>query len=291
MTAPDARHGQIAAHIARALRNASPDRAGARVDVAGRVRQVFRTSFNIELAGALVHVGSDEAPLSCLGMRLPAGDVRAAAAGLRPGDVATVRNGRLRVYARTGVLAVDPAALDEVDCTLPGPVAASGIRLVSNLLDGCDLQRRCGLPQGREAACALEALCRRACGPDTVRGGADRCLDDAVAWFLGRGAGLTPAGDDVLIGFGIGLHLRGAAARFDRALARCDLARTAPVSAAYLAAYRVGFANPVARELTRAVERDSAGDAAAAIEAVLGIGHTSGADTLLGLACALDASL
>lgn len=291
MTAPGARRGQIAAHIARALRNASPDCAGARVDVAGRVQQVFRTSFNIELAGMLVHVGSDEAPLSCLGMRLPADDIRTAVAGLRPGDVATVRGGLLRVYARAGVLTVDLASLEEVDCALPGSVAPPAIRLASSMLSRRDLRGRCGLPQGQEAVRALEALQRRACGPDAARDGGDRGLDDAIAWFLGRGVGLTPAGDDVLIGFGIGLHLRGVAARFDRALARCEIARTTPVSAAYLAAYRDGFANPVAREIARAVDRDSSEDAAAAIEAALAIGHTSGADTLLGLACALDAPL
>ena len=109
-----------------------------------------------------------------------------------------------------------------------------------------------------------------------------------VRALLGRGAGLTPSGDDalagaLLVGHGLGTVDRLAAAVRDR------LGATTAVSAALLDAAADGYA---ARPVVRLVDAAVAGNADAvsrAMPAVLAIGHTSGADLVTGIRAALRA--
>lgn len=113
---------------------------------------------------------------------------------------------------------------------------------------------------------------------------------DAVTRLLGRGPGLTPSGDDVLIGMLGVLHRAGlpgrsadAVAALHRLLETSQL--TTDVSIAYLRdACRGRLAGPLRRVL-RATDAD---DAATFLATLRAVGHTSGADTILGLAVAVE---
>ena len=117
---------------------------------------------------------------------------------------------------------------------------------------------------------------------------------DPVRDLVGLGTGLTPSGDDVLIG---ALALLDALAQdhADADAMRANLARavgdlppglTSPLSHCFL---RVAAAGHVGQRLHTAVSSCVTGDAYAAIAAVHGIGHSSGWDMLAGMATALDA--
>lgn len=103
-------------------------------------------------------------------------------------------------------------------------------------------------------------------------------------WLIGRGPGLTPSGDDMLTGMlavfiaaGIPVHLF---------LPPADqLARlTTSVSCSYLNSARVGeFSTPVLGVM-RSLQTGR--DAGRALRHLLTVGHTSGADTVLGIALA-----
>jgi len=112
--------------------------------------------------------------------------------------------------------------------------------------------------------------------------------DEAVLHWLGRGPGLTPSGDDVIVGIIATLWSAGAFAgdrlatlrrSLDRATGKC----TTDVSAEYLHyACRGMVAGPL-HELFTALHR---GDGPATIEAanrLRNFGHTSGIDTVLGI--------
>ena len=109
---------------------------------------------------------------------------------------------------------------------------------------------------------------------------------DGVEALLGRGPGLTPAGDDALAGILLVAHAHGVAGPVAAAV-RERLGSTTAVSAALLDAAADGYA---AATVVALVDAAVAGDAAAvarALPAVLAIGHTSGADLVIGIAAAL----
>ena len=120
-----------------------------------------------------------------------------------------------------------------------------------------------------------------------TRDGAD-AVALGVAALLGRGPGLTPSGDDALAGALLVTHALAAAAPLAGAV-RARLGATTAVSAALLDAAADGFA---ARDVVTLVDAALAGDdvvVAAALPAVLALGHTSGRDLVTGIAAALAA--
>ena len=111
-------------------------------------------------------------------------------------------------------------------------------------------------------------------------------LADAVSGLVGRGAGLTPSGDDALAGALLVTHALGAGHALADAV-RARLGATTAVSAALLDAAADGYAaRPVVTLVDAAVATDLAG-VRRALPAVLAIGHTSGADTVIGIRAAL----
>ena len=144
------------------------------------------------------------------------------------------------------------------------------------------------LADGILAACP-PAPCRGECGSgcqgDRFRTHGE--VRDAVAALLGRGAGLTPSGDDALAGALLVAHALGTGTVLADAV-RARLGATTAVSAALLDAAADGYA---ARPVVTLVDAAVAGDYEAvrrALPPVLTIGHTSGADTVTGIRVALD---
>ncbi len=110
----------------------------------------------------------------------------------------------------------------------------------------------------------------------------------AVGLLLGRGDGLTPVGDDVLVGW-----LAVAATARDRSSVATAVARgasrTTPLSAALLADAVGGDVMPELRDLLLAL--GSGREVGPAVEALRAVGHTSGAGMLLGARLALPGPL
>ena len=131
----------------------------------------------------------------------------------------------------------------------------------------------------------------------TVRAADDR-LGAAVRQLVGRGIGLTPGGDDVIAGALCGLHATGATGRA-RALATAALDdvtdRTTLLSADLLRLAADGDACLEILGVLRAarqprdVLRPNQSALVVAIDRLLRVGHTSGADLATGLAIGLRA--
>jgi hypothetical protein len=157
------------------------------------------------------------------------------------------------------------------------------------------------------AIARLAAVVRARPGPDSLlpadaverlaghlaAGDADR----AVAALVGRGSGLTPAGDDLLAGALAAMRAAGspAADGFGAAVLDRVRARTTRLSAALLAAADAGAVIPEAEAVLRALAQPRAADAragsphrpddlACAAHRLLGVGHTSGWYLAAGLA-------
>jgi hypothetical protein len=106
---------------------------------------------------------------------------------------------------------------------------------------------------------------------------------DAIQGLIGLGPGLTPSGDDFLVGALSVLDAIGereAHAAMARAIVDALPGRTTPLSACFLRAAAVGH---IGENLHQAVSQLLTGDADTAIAAVAKIGHSSGWDMIAGI--------
>ena len=112
-------------------------------------------------------------------------------------------------------------------------------------------------------------------------------VTDGVASLVGRGPGLTPSGDDVLVGMLAVLHRLGSAgggshAQLLRPAAAAHLDRTGDISAHYLGLAVAGHFGERLVALCDALSGGERVDVTVAAAAVVATGATSGADALLG---------
>jgi len=108
-------------------------------------------------------------------------------------------------------------------------------------------------------------------------------LAEAAGTLAGLGPGLTPAGDDFLVGVMWGLRFRPGDGDVDilcAAIVEAAAPRTTPLSAALLRAAGAGLADSRWHALFDALDRGV--DIATALDAVLAQGATSGADAWAG---------
>lgn len=106
-----------------------------------------------------------------------------------------------------------------------------------------------------------------------ARGDWPACQIGVVA-LAGRGAGLTPAGDDVLTGVLFALHVWGLPEEWARRISAMAATRTTTLSANFLRAAAAGEATWPWHELAAGRPR--------AVDHILAVGHTSGADAWAG---------
>jgi hypothetical protein len=213
--------------------------------------------------GLLLAGPAAEQPLTALA---PPGDLAAAGCLIGGGLVqwtgphgpVIVRVVREWSPARPAAGAVAPAALAEMHALLPSPAAAG--------LDAALLAELIASAGGRVTAAQLAGL------------------------LLGRGPGLTPAGDDALAGFLIGARTFGLpASGLRNAIAALAPARTTALSAALLRHAAEGECIDEAAELAAALT--GRGAPGPALQRLLRVGHTSGAALACGLVAVARAAI
>lgn len=258
----------------------SPHARGVVADRAfGHVHSVFSSSLNLELEGRLVHVGAAGDALSCIGFAIGPGDLARLVGGLAAGDVAVAREGAVRLYGQDGMARLALAGASLTDCGCPALDGASARWLLDRLI-ARHPEDRTGVDLAGSAGRALRVLAERGWeGEDGRR---------ALMHLVGRGPGLTPSGDDALLGYAASLAMGGLGFGCARAVAGASHGRTTDVSVAYADALAEGWMNPVYADAARAARARSELDLDCALEAIAGIGHTSGWDALLGMMVGLD---
>jgi hypothetical protein len=238
----------------------------------GRVHSVFTHAVNLELGEQMWTVVAPGGHDGALTVRL-SGTVVPGDLGLRIGDPVCVRSRHVRA---------GPAVID----------ARTAVRWMPQKYD-VD-------PYGLgERVAELEAAARHFAWPGSwplagmVAGalGGRGDLDDAIRRTIGRGPGLTPAGDDVLVGILAVLTAPAAAADWQpvgarlRAALAPALPTTTQISRALLDQASRGHVSRPVWELTRALLSGGAPSAQAQTD-VLSTGATSGGDTCAGLVAA-----
>ena len=256
----------------------------ARAGGTGRVHSAFARTINLTLDGLgdlgwLSLHGPGPIP-SPFGIACPALSIQSELAGaaVRLESGAVVLKGWLRVELADAAVA---------DTALPGsapypPITAcladAGRRVTDGLLPVVAARLEgAPLPATPLAAVASPALARL---EETTATG------DATAWLvaatrlLGLGPGLTPSGDDCLVGWLAGARASGPrgqrlAATVGATLVAVAVERTTPLSRAFLAAAAAGHVAVPVREFVTSPDEPR-------LRGLLAVGETSGADVLAG---------
>lgn len=205
----------------------------------------------------------------------------------------------------SGVVRIDPVEIDLTgavvwDAALPPWPAEQG----NTLRDHLPMLRRLleaeapegGLARavtGREARTPLETRAVPAIS-DMGRGLRSRdalLASRCAAALAGLGPGLTPSGDDVLVGCLLAFAVLPAdgADTLRRAIVSAAGGRTTRISAAYLDAAARGEASEAWHQLLAALAVNDAGRIASATRGVMTFGETSGSDMLAGFVLATEA--
>ena len=250
---------------------------GREVDVwkprSGVVHRAFARAVNLLVDGELWTVLGAARADSPFGIRLAANDC---AFDVQAADPVNIRAG----YVGMGRLVIDCRTASRwapTDWASPAPGLAARLAAVEHAV---------------RARAWHESAAMAGDVTDALRG-TDAALASAVRRTVGRGPGLTPAGDDVLVGILALLTSGAAGAAGERAASRLVsalapvLPTTSDLSRHLLQQAARGLASRALHDLGQALMLDTAHDVLAdAIELALDSGCTSGADAATGLAAA-----
>jgi hypothetical protein len=274
----------------------------------GQVHSVFDSAANLSLADAglvtLLAARSGNLPR---GARLDTPPGFSFEQHLRPGLAATCREGILHFSGSTFAADLRPAQVWQsdlktlaVDLSRPAVVAVWRIALAELRQHPGAWAGIAGATFDLDAAGAPSGLVRAARGPIHALTEAARHLDvaksaGAAGKLVGLGPGLTPSGDDFLVGFMAGLwttsadhprrmgftdHLGLEVSRFAK--------RTTDISRAFLLDAARGQASEPLTALATAI-RDGIGvNVSGVAKMALGVGSASGADGVAGLLAGLS---
>ncbi len=260
----------------------------------GIVHSVFARALNLSLDdGRLLSIIASEYGNAPNAVRVAAPPAFAFDRRVRPGDRAGCRAGVLRIDSANVEVRLDGvprwhARPDGVAVDLGAPEVRAAWAMARRRI-----ARHPANPGGRDAPVRRLATLHLA-----VRRRDTAATREAVRSLAGVGPGLTPTGDDMLVGFLAGL----------RAVARpgssCDRIRrdmdnavrdaaehTNPVSAEYLRLAAVGaFSEPLAALAAAIARGAAAGLVAQATERALAIGASSGCDGVRAMLAAMRAA-
>jgi uncharacterized protein DUF2877 len=264
---------------------------------AAKVHSLFDRAANLELAGQRLVVLLDAtSPNVPHGIRLGAHAWRELRASVRVGDTLAFEGGGLR-FARTG-WRVDLSGARGWHVDLSGTHAGCGdARVVNGLAAASAIARTVHVRAGDPVAAAYSRRLARVKPPleSAIRQlSADTAIDQ-LHRLLGVGCGLTPAGDDFIVGclagLAIGTRYEAERRRFLMDVAGgLDFSATTLISRQHLSdACHLQFAQPLA-ELAVAITVGAA-DVLSKLEAALAVGASSGADGVAGLLFGLQAWL
>jgi len=256
---------RLSAQIARRLEASELD---------GRVHSVFARAVNVEWSDGSLLALHGPGPL--LAPFAAVIDDLSLLSALRPGMEVTLGPHRLRVPGLT----LSWARAVRVDCSVAGGRPIHGRAIPAPPIAPGDHAPGLDSPIGVGARATLAA--------GIGSRDATRLIAGACA-LLGLGEGLTPAGDDCLVGALAVLHAIDAGALEPgpvTAIAAAAAARTTAIGREFVLHALAGrFSEPVLAVLRARSSLESA----RAAERLRGLGATSGADTLAGMRLAWDA--
>lgn len=203
-------------------------------------------------------------------------------------DLVKVENNEVTFYTRKIILKVDFSEIEEIDLMVPIillPYEEIGKTVLFKQLEKIAFESYIGLKQDKTAQKCLEIL-------RNVHDRTSEEIRQTIKYLIGRGAGLTPSGVDVLLGFTMIRRAFDADDYFEKILKEGMLeSNTTAISMAYYESLFAGYINSLFVGLISSIEIENINTIQSIIELITRYGHTSGYDTLFGVFLGLNSLL
>lgn len=251
----------------------------------GHVHSLFQSSMNLQFGENLIHIGTEEYGLCCFGITVKEQDMKLLLSSCERNSLATWKQNRLTIYGRAHLVVLELDRYEAADLQIPdvSMILSSrsdmdgGMLIEETLLYQKLEQRSKSMELGLERDEEFERYSR------ILAGAYDRKeTEQAAAFFYGRGKGLTPGGDDILVGYGAVLQAFKMADEWKAVLNKIEQKTTA-VSEAYLLSMQKGYANELFCDIILQIKENEVLKLEQLLCRMERIGKTSGCDTLYGM--------
>lgn len=250
----------------------------------GKVHSVFEHSFNLEFAGKLMNIANYHEYLSSYGIFLTKELFDTVQPFAALGNVVKLAGETLTFYSRGGVKHLDLTDAEPVSLQIkPIPYRRAQLLQLKELLEKEKLGERIGIEQNdtfQQIAAELAT--------------APQPRWEAIGKFLvGRGQGLTPSGDDMLVSylFVLKMFQDPRAAPLSAMLAQHE-DTTTDISKAYIQAISAGYVNSLIYDFYQDLKNQAPLQKIHLdIEKIEAIGHTSGKDMCYGILLAISSMI
>lgn len=246
---------------------------------AGKVHSKFNKGLNIQVDDTLIYIGGSGTPLSVFGLTIEEEALKEILSSVTINDLVVNKDDKLIFYSMNGSIIIDYKELAVADLKLPKIKARMDEILDTRLygyLKTINFKDVIGIDLDEKANKHIELL---------LRSNKSDALQNAeiINFFAGRGKGLTPSGDDILIGFTLALMMFGQFNNWQKDLeSNVTSDKTTMISVAYLSALLQGYASQPFISLVKLLDTAEMENIEKTIIAIQSFGHTSGNDTLFG---------
>lgn len=243
----------------------------------GRVHSIFHHSFNIIVGQHLIHVSGEREFLSSFGIQLESQDFQKLQ-GLQIDDLVTLKKDKIIIYSQTDTYILSgPENVVQNMMVFRVEFSQDEIEEVLGLVETQLSFNKIGI----EASSDFHQI------QEMMQSGhlSLTAIETIIQFLIGRGLGLTPSGDDLLLGYFWGMRVLSdylIQKEVEIYLSQ-NLTKTTIISREYLDAFLKGFVSSPIYRLNKSLERRDSYSANKAIQRIATIGHTSGYDFLFGL--------
>jgi hypothetical protein len=251
----------------------------------GKVHSKFSNGLNIQFEDSLIYIGCMGTPLSAFGLNIEEAKLKQILSSTNIGDVVVNKDDKLIFYNIYKIIGIDYKDAVLVDLKLP-KIKCRINEIPNTKLNGylknIEFEKLIGIELD-ERTCKYTDLLLSSNKLDL------NMNSEIISFFSGRGKGLTPSGDDLLIGFTLALMTFDKLDNWTRTLAAgITLSTTTMISVAYLRALLEGYASEYFIQLVKLLDEEDIEVIEETIKKVQSFGHTSGNDTLFGFSIGLQ---
>lgn len=252
----------------------------------GKVHSVFQSSVNVLFGDHLLNFLTIGMPLTPHGCALKKQRIDEVIGKGAPGDLVKLEEEVFTFYTRNGIFKIDVTEVADVSYTVPTFQLSAKDIVQTNLyhiLDNLPFSEHIGLENEGRVEESLKIL--RQFSTQTPEE-----TIEAIEYLIGRGNGLTPSGDDILLGYTM---IRQAFKKEDAFMLLLKEGTknksTTAVSMSYYEGLFEGYISSLFLALLDALMSKDFEQTKEVIHLITFYGHTSGYDTLYGLYLGLQA--
>ncbi|WP_207942366.1 DUF2877 domain-containing protein [Candidatus Enterococcus lowellii] len=249
----------------------------------GKIHSVFDRSFNLKVGDRLVNVANYAGYLSSFGIYLPDDLFQAITPYVQQDNLVKIFANGLTLYSRNGIKKITWSEYEVVSLQVKQfQLTTAQRQLLREVLLEANLEQQIGLPLEEKEQIIFQKMRQRK--QQTLRE-----WQEIVAYLVGRGKGLTPSGDDILVAYLVMLHVMKDTRAKEVLTALQQPLSTTDISKEYIWYSIKGYVNSLVYQLYVDLEANKEKAVIKKdVQHVMRIGHSSGKDLSYGLLLALD---